>query len=177
MRRKMFRRGLSALVTVVTAVVVAGFATHRLSYMTTHGVSMLPLFHTGDLALIVATGGYRVGEIVAYRSPTLHTTVLHRIIAENNGLFTFKGDNNNFIDPDRLGSSAIVGRLFLHIPHGGEAAAWIAQPLHAAFVSALVFALIALAGTKPRRVLGGARGRHLAARRGRGQGRIAVGAL
>ena len=43
---------------------------------------------------------YKVGDIVAYRSTMLHIVVLHRIIAVKGDRYVFKGDNNDFVDPD-----------------------------------------------------------------------------
>jgi signal peptidase I len=84
--------------------------------VTTAGVSMEPQFHTGDLALVRAASNYRVGEIVAYRSPLLDTVVLHRIVARDGDGYVFKGDNNGFRDPERLVESQLIGKLWLHIP-------------------------------------------------------------
>ena len=99
----------------VVALVVA-LLSGLLSIAATHGTSMLPRFRPGDLAVLWASGSYRVGQVVAYQSPLLHSTVLHRIVAYRGGLFSFKGDNNAFVDPLRLPASAIKGSLLLHIP-------------------------------------------------------------
>jgi signal peptidase I len=89
------------------------------TYVVTHGISMEPRFHTGDLALVRPAGQYKVGDIVAYHSVLLNEVVLHRIVAIHDGHYTFKGDNNNFLDPIKPPRSEIVGKLWLHIPHGG----------------------------------------------------------
>jgi signal peptidase I len=89
------------------------------TYVVTHGISMEPLFHTGDLALVRPAGQYKVGEIVAYHSSLLHMVVLHRIVAIHNGHYTFKGDNNNFLDPVHPTRAQLVGRLWVHLPRGG----------------------------------------------------------
>ena len=130
---------------VVSAVAIVGvmFAPTNLgghtTYVSTHGISMTPRFHAGDLAIVQPASNYHVGDIAAYRSTTLHgATVLHRIIAINDGLFTFKGDRNNFIDPDHPTVHQIVGRLRFRIPHGGIVRAWVARPI-------VVFPLLVLA--------------------------------
>jgi signal peptidase I len=92
----------------------------RTTYVVTHGTSMEPRFHTGDLAVLYARSSYHVGDIVAYRSATLHTVVMHRIVGEQAGLFTFKGDNNSWDDPDHPTQAAILGRLAVHVPTGGR---------------------------------------------------------
>jgi signal peptidase I len=61
-------------------------------YVITHGISMEPLIHTGDLVLVRPADHYRVGQVVAYHSTVLHTVALHRIIAISDGHYTFKGD-------------------------------------------------------------------------------------
>jgi signal peptidase I len=91
------------------------------TYVTTHGSSMEPSFHQGDLALVRRANHYEVGDVVAYRSATLHTTVLHRIVAHGPEGYTFKGDNNDFQDPDHPNESDLIGRLWVHVPKAGKA--------------------------------------------------------
>jgi signal peptidase I len=107
------------------------------TYVVTHGISMEPRFHTGDLALVRSQSSYHVGEIVAYDSKMLHTVVLHRIIGRDGARYVFKGDNNNFIDPEHPKASQLVGALWLHIPGAGATLLSIRSPL-------LVAALIAV---------------------------------
>ena len=71
------------------------------TYVVTHGISMEPGFHTGDLAVLRSAKVYRVGEIVAYHNTAWHMVVMHRIIAREGNRYVFKGDNNTFIDPSR----------------------------------------------------------------------------
>ncbi len=128
---------VGALVALVVAM-LAGF----LSVAATHGTSMLPRFRPGDLAVLWAAGSYRVGQIVAYQNPLLHATVLHRIVSYRGGLFTFKGDNNAFVDPVRLPASAIKGTLLLHIPRVGAWLLWLKGPSHLVLVLAALLALL-----------------------------------
>jgi signal peptidase I len=86
------------------------------TYVLTDGVSMEPRFHAGDLVLLRQQASYRVGEIVAYRSTSLHTVVLHRIVGEAGGRYLFKGDHNNFTDIEHPTRSQLLGALWLHIP-------------------------------------------------------------
>lgn len=133
----------AALVTVVALLVIVALATGRVALVTTHGQSMAPRFHSGDLAVIVPNSSYHVGEIVGYQSPLLHVVVLHRIVAEDHGRFTFRGDNNSFLDPLRLPASAVKGRLWLHVPQGGTVLGAVRSPvvlgILALFVTALCF--------------------------------------
>lgn len=89
------------------------------NYVVTGGTSMRPVFHAGDLALVRAADDYQVGEVVAYRSRYLHTIVLHRIVAREGDRYIFKGDNNNFVDPEQPTRNQLVGTLWLRVPHAG----------------------------------------------------------
>jgi len=108
------------------------------TYVTTHGISMLPRFHAGDLAIVQPAHDYRVGDIAAYHSTTLRgATVLHRIVAISDGRYTFKGDNNSWLDPDHPTRAQIVGKLAIHVPHGGAVWSWVDRPI-------ILFPLLAL---------------------------------
>jgi signal peptidase I len=158
-------RPLFAAVTgLAGAVLVVGLVTlwpmqlgGRAAYLTTHGVSMNPRFHTGDLAVLRAGDHYGVGDIVAYHSTTLHTPVMHRIVAVQDGHYTFKGDNNSWTDPDRPTSSQLIGKLTVRVPHGGR---WLTLATKAVPLALVALALMA----------GGIRGATL--RRGRRRRRI-----
>lgn len=138
----------SALLTGVFVALVAAtwwyFAPTRVggstTYVVTHGISMEPRFHTGDLALVRPVGQYKVGEIVAYHSSLLGLVVLHRIVAIHNGHYTFKGDNNNFIDPVHPTRAQLVGRLWLHLPRGGV----VLNAIHNPVVDAVACGLLGL---------------------------------
>jgi signal peptidase I len=98
------------------------------SYVVTHGISMEPRFHTGDLALVRPAAHYAVGDVVAYHSALLHIVVLHRIIAIHGGHYFFKGDNNNFVDPVQPTRANLLGKLWVHIHDGGPVLAWLHSP-------------------------------------------------
>jgi signal peptidase I len=104
-------------------------------YVTTHGDSMAPRFHTGDLALIRRAEHYRIGDVVAYRDTLLHAVVLHRIIARDGDRYVFKGDHNDFVDPTRPGHADLIGRLWQRVPRGGVLLAWLRVPTIAATLS------------------------------------------
>jgi signal peptidase I len=109
-------------------------------YVVTKGVSMEPVFHAGDLAIVRPTSHYKVGDIAAYWSTLLHTVALHRIIAIHGDSYTFKGDNNNFVDPTHPTRSQLLGKLWIHLPAGGK---WI-NLLHTPAVAAGICALLGL---------------------------------
>jgi signal peptidase I len=115
----------------------------NVTYVTTHGVSMLPRFHAGDLAVLTRTDTYKVGDVAGYESALLHTVVLHRIIAVNGGSYRFKGDHNNFVDPESPTRAQLIGKLWVRIPKGGVVLSWFGDPLH---LVVLALAILALTG-------------------------------
>jgi signal peptidase I len=142
------------------------------AYVVTEGVSMQPRFHTGDLALVRATGVYQVGDIVAYRSRQMRTIVLHRIVAVSGDRYVFKGDNNSWRDPESPTRAQLVGKLWLHLPGVGG---WLRDlrtpPAMAILAGLATVLLLGGAGVRTRR-------RHLRRRTGQlspGQKRPAIG--
>jgi signal peptidase I len=112
------------------------------SYLITHGISMEPGFHTGDLAILRAADSYNVGEVAAYHSATLHSVVMHRILSANRaGGFDFKGDNNHWIDPDHPAKSEVVGRLWFRVPGGGKYLNYAHSPWAFAVIGILVISM------------------------------------
>jgi signal peptidase I len=105
-------------------------------YVTTHGISMQPRFHTGDLAILRAADHYSVGDVVAYRSVTMKTTVMHRIVAMDGDRFVIQGDNNSWLDPDEPTPDLVLGKLWLRIPQGGKALGLINSPAALGLIAA-----------------------------------------
>ena len=143
------RRRIAALVVVLAALAAGWFFLAppaiggATSYVVTDGVSMHPRIHTGDLALVRPAGTYHVGDIVAYRSPSLHVTVLHRIVAISpDGRYRFKGDNNSWIDPGQVTRGAIVGRMWVLVPGLGGRLQHLHSPATVAIMAALAVALL-----------------------------------
>ena len=116
----------AAVLTTVWLLLPVSLGGHT-DYVVTHGISMEPGFHTGDLAIVRASGTYRVGDVVAYRSQSLHTRVMHRIVAVQGGRYLLKGDNNTFIDPEHPRAQQLIGTLALRIPQGGS---WLSRLTH-----------------------------------------------
>jgi signal peptidase I len=112
------------------------------SYVVTHGISMEPLFHTGDLAIVRSKPTYHVGEIVAYHNKMLHVVALHRIIGREGERYIFKGDNNDFIDPEHPRASQLIGALWMHIPGGGTRLQSFSSPARAGLLIALGMLLL-----------------------------------
>ncbi len=65
-RSKPWRRLLGAISALLVLVGVGAIVTGRVGYVVTNGISMEPLYHTGDLVFIAQASSYHVGEIVAY---------------------------------------------------------------------------------------------------------------
>ena len=98
------------------------------TYVSTHGTSMEPRFHTGDLAVLSPGAPYVVGDVIAYYSDNLHTIVMHRIVSADGDRVVTKGDNNDWLDEDHPRQDEILGRLFVRIPHGGQILSALRSP-------------------------------------------------
>ncbi len=179
---------VGAAVAIALVVLWLSFAPTHLGgdaiYVVTSGISMEPLFHTGDLAILRPDPPYHVGEIVGYLAPRIGI-VLHRIIGVANGHFVMKGDNNHFIDPYRPLPSDVVGRLWLHVPKVGRLITTPARrELVAITVSAALVGMMSVpAARRRRRGRGGVPGHGTVKDRGgrsrqlRRSGRAATGVL
>jgi signal peptidase I len=88
--------------------------------VSTSGQSMAPTYRPHHLVVVKRAAAYDVGEIVAYRSASLDTLVLHRIVDRDSDGFITKGDNNDWIDPDRPDADDIIGRVWLAVPQLGR---------------------------------------------------------
>jgi len=117
------------------------------TYVTTHGVSMEPAFSTGDLAVLRPSGSYEVGDVVAYRSESLDTVVMHRIVAVEGDRFVIQGDNNDWLDQDRPTEDQLLGKLFRQVPQGGKVLDAVASPWS---LSLIVAALLGVFGNSRR---------------------------
>src|SRR5664279_4251166 len=127
--------GLGLLALLLAALIVAG----RVSVVVTSGVSMNPVYYQGDLVVVEKSESYSIGQIAAYNVPGKKIVALHRIIAGDATGFTFKGDNNQSIDPYHPTADQIVGGAVLHIPHGGQVLEFLTNPVALGVVA---FALI-----------------------------------
>src|ERR1700712_109865 len=104
----------------MTAIGAWADMTERVSYVVTDGVSMNPVYHQGDLVFVVKADSYHVGQIAAYHGSSPGLKVLHRIISGDDAIgFTFKGDNNESIDPLKPTADKLIGHAALLVPKGG----------------------------------------------------------
>ncbi len=118
----------------------------RTSYAVIYGISMEPHFHGGDLVLLREQPRYHVGQIVGYHSNRLGKPVMHRIIKiDESGRYWFKGDNNNFVDPEHPLETQLFGSEWVRLPGVGSALERVHSPRNAAILGGLV-ALFVLGG-------------------------------
>lgn len=118
------------------------------------GQSMEPGMHTGDLALMHAGSAYNVGDVVAFRIPSPDGPgpfVIHRIVAEDDGVLKMRGDNNIGNDPWNITESDIAGKLWVHIPGAGQSMAYLADPVVLAALAASATAFVVVLGDTPAR--------------------------
>lgn len=116
------------------------------TFVIVDGTSMLPKFKRNDLVLIRPASSYHVGEVVAYRSHLLHRVVMHRIVKIHDGLYTFKGDNNNFLDPEPAHRSDLIGTARVHLPALGNVANVVHTPIVAAMIAVVLVLVAGLGG-------------------------------
>jgi signal peptidase I len=115
------------------------------TYVATHGISMEPRFHTGDLGILRSADTYSVGDVVAYRSKSLDTVVMHRIVAMDGDRFVIQGDNNSWLDEDHPSQDQVLGTLFLRIPSGGKALAAMSSPAMLVVLAGAALTLVGVA--------------------------------
>ena len=75
--------------------------------------------------------------MVTYRHPTLGL-VIHRIIAENDGRFVLKGDNNTWLDSYQPTQAEMIGKLWVYVPRLGGIIEQVRRPWAAALLAALI---------------------------------------
>lgn len=99
--------------------------------------SMEPAMYPGDVVIIreQAADKYRPGDVVTYL--TGGNAFTHRIVSEENGVFTLKGDNNNTAD-EFLTADRFEGKVILRIPKIGLAIVFLKKPQGMMLVGALL---------------------------------------
>lgn len=99
--------------------------------------SMEPALYPGDVVIIreQAADKYRPGDVVTYL--TGGNAFTHRIVSEENGVFTLKGDNNNTAD-ESLTADRFEGKVILRIPKIGLAIVFLKKPQGMVLVGALL---------------------------------------
>ena len=146
-------RSVTVALLIGAALVLSITAGGAPRFVKTYGTSMEPSFQAGDLAVLRQSSRYKVGDVAAYRSPDLGKVVLHRIVERQGDVLLFKGDNNDFVDRERITSADLMGRLALRVPRGGRVLSWIQQPLHAVPLAAALSALPIVCSRRKRHLL------------------------
>ena len=147
--------GVASLCAVVAAAAAAWYfaAPSELggstSYAVVYGSSMEPHLHRGDLVILRGQHDYRRGEVVAYHSYELHRNVLHRIVGRRGSRFVFKGDNNNFLDPEQPRAGQLIGTEWVVVPRLGGMLERLRSPRDAAIAAGLAVLLIVGTGAGP----------------------------
>ncbi len=133
---------LSAVLAILLLAAVWAFFAPTLiggpaSYVIINGNSMEPGYHRGDLVITRTAERYHVGDIVAYRDPTLGP-VIHRIVEEKDDHFVLQGDNNSWLDSYQPTQSEIIGKSFIYIPSIGKLLEWMRSPMGLAIMVVVV---------------------------------------
>lgn len=120
---RLLARGVDVLLAVggvALLALVVMIGSGQLRWVITTGDSMSPRVVAGDLVVVRPADRYRVGDVIAYDSPDLGRTVLHRIVAVDGGTFTTQGDHNGWVDSHRPAPGEVAGREVLHVPGLGN---------------------------------------------------------
>jgi hypothetical protein len=104
---------------------------------------MEPELHQGDLVFLVR-GEYAPGDIVAYRSASMNSVVLHRIVRMEGDRYVMKGDNNDWLDSERPDPSRLIGRRAFSVPGGGRALSAARSPLGLALTGLALLGVVGL---------------------------------
>lgn len=150
MKAHPWRQGLWAAVVLVAlgglwALFAPQVAGGQAAYVIVAGASMEPALHRGDLVITRRTGAYEVGDVVAYRHPTVGP-VIHRIIAEQDGRYTLQGDANDWTDSHDPTAEDVLGEEWIRLPGAGRLLLRLREPgllsLLALGISALVVSMV-----------------------------------
>lgn len=92
--------------------------------------SMEPTIKTGGIVVIRTSNSYGVGDVITF-GPDTKTQVptTHRIVKEENGIFTTKGDANDAPDPSTIRLADIDGKVAFSVPYLGFILNFARQPL------------------------------------------------
>lgn len=114
-----------------------------MTYVITSGNSMAPSWAAGDLGVLRTAEDYAVGDVAAYQSEELGgRIVMHRIVEASNGVLRFKGDNNDFVDPDLVAQEQVLGGLLFRVPGIGQFLTWFSRPVNLGMTALALFLLL-----------------------------------
>ena len=120
------------------------------TYVVVRGDSMLPGFHSGDLAILQAGHGYERGDAIGYRVPEGEVgagqVVVHRIVGgDGQAGYVMEGDNNPAPDPWQPREGDVAGKVWLLLPGVGRAIVIAHQPAVAGALAVSLLVMVVLA--------------------------------
>jgi signal peptidase len=120
------------------------------TYVVVRGDSMLPDFHSGDLAVLQGADGYGQGDVIGYRIPDGEVgagqVVLHRIVGgDGRSGYAMEGDNNPAPDPWLPRERDVAGKVWLLLPGLGRAIVLAHQPAVAGAIAVSILVMVVLA--------------------------------
>lgn len=145
-----WRRAAAAVLIGGTLATTAALLSGAVTVVTTHGVSMSPTYHQGDLVVVARARSYSVGQVVAYHDRVHGLVVLHRLTGTDPTGYRFKGDNNASVDAVQPDHAELIGRAVWHLPGAGT---WLHRLLGPVPLIVLAVVLLAAGGTAHRRRL------------------------
>jgi len=111
------------------------------SYVIISGNSMEPEFQVGDLVLARRESFYQLNDQVVYNHPKVGY-VFHRIIDQNQGRFTLKGDNNEWLDSHQPTPEDILGKFWFKIPGASDWITALRKPINFTGLAVIITAII-----------------------------------
>lgn len=120
------------------------------SWQITTGSSMLPGITAGTLVVTHRQSSYEVGDVVAYRSRQLGKIVLHRVVEVQGDRLVLRGDNNDFLDPEKPRVEDALGSRVFQIRGVGGPLQWLRQPW-ALITGGVLVAVFLVLGKEQRR--------------------------
>lgn len=108
--------------------------------------SMLPKIKEGDLVIVKKHDDYKVNDVISFMSSD-NLIITHRIVAINDGLYDTKGDNNTFIDGEKVNKLNVYGKMVKTVPGFGDAITF-AYKYKYLIVGGLFFLAIAFVGVR-----------------------------
>ena len=113
--------------------------------------SMVPTIMVNDGIVIkrIDHDRYRVGDIISFKSSDINyqgLTITHRVVDKESSeyessIYTTKGDNNPIVDPSKVETSAIYGKVLFKIPNLGNVQSFFSKPTNF-FLCLLIPAII-----------------------------------
>lgn len=99
------------------------------AYVIISGNSMEPEIELGDLVIARRAQDYEISQAVVYQHPQIGF-VYHRIVAQEEGSYILKGDNNDWLDSYQPSENEILGVGRFVIPGAGNLVRTLREPLN-----------------------------------------------